>query len=385
MNKKSILQNVDKKLLLNALELYSASFESIMSEHEAKILIDKLSGLIKQDVIKKFSRTNKAVPFQVLKLIYFIGEYKKAYLHSKDDSKKQRTNTLEALGKGLQKRKEKAKELRQISRDENMDISTRSMALYSRILLIAFKNKAYSKTGLLILGYFFLNFPFHKHIMLRYFAHKKHYVESLQYFEDALHLFEYTYLSRDKIINSLLIVVYSQLVQLGIEKNEAYRASKDIVRTFLDDENLTDKFRHSLLDKDIYFAGVYNGLPIFQYYTGKDDSYYIDKDVRQIQRFFKLFIAMQKQSKQLSSIFNTTFKLMMPNTPVSFDRVVSTFEADIDVIKSVMLSNHLTFVRTPFYLFDKVTPYKITLITKLKSLCLHLRTTFAVLITKSAH
>ncbi|HAF29759.1 MAG TPA: hypothetical protein DCG75_12000, partial [Bacteroidales bacterium] len=71
---------------------------------------------------------------------------------------------------------------------------------------------------------------------------------------------------------------------------EAFKYTKDLVYSFIDKTpELTDKYRKEYVtDKeDIYCAGIYNGLPIYTWYTGKNKSYYNDKDIKKMKVIFR--------------------------------------------------------------------------------------------------
>ena len=366
------------ELIENAIDFYSKNFDSIFTPSELENLQKKLLNTIEYDIVHWYPSYDKDLPLNTLSLIYFIGEYKRAYRDSKKDYKDNRTDTLESLGKGFPNKKEASKKFFDEMNDKNLDINDRVMALYKRMLLLGVKNKRYSKIGVSILGYIYMNFPMHYRELKRFYCSKPSSLMLLDKMSETLKYFEYTYLAQDKISNSLLIILYNKLTLYGVDEKQAFKFSKDIVSTYLDEDKIpTDKYRISYLqEKDIYFAGLYSGLPIYQWYTGKQESYYSDRDIKQFQKFVRLMRKEINSSFQSSHITTSMFKKLQPNTPITLDDIFNILENDNNMTRSIILDTHQYFIKKPFKLLFTMIPLKITLKDKIKSFFLVLLTKF---------
>lgn len=91
-------------LIHNAFDFYNKSLGEIFSNIEYQDLSSKLQEIIEYDHIIKNKKLLYDLPQNTLYLIYFIGEYKKAYLYAQQDKKDKNKNTLESLGKGFPKK-----------------------------------------------------------------------------------------------------------------------------------------------------------------------------------------------------------------------------------------------------------------------------------------
>lgn len=367
------------ELISNAIEFYNTNLGAVFTTHKEEYLAKKLSEIIEFDIVKKYSAYQNKLPLTTLTIIYFIGEYKKAYLQSKE----KRADTLESLGKGYAKKQELYKKLREISNNKSIRKNERIEAFFKKMLIMALKNKKYSKIGIFITAELYTQLPLYARMIKEFSSHSSKTKDILDIAKESLKYFEYTYLSSDKIVNSLLVIIFTKLTLIGIDEKKAFKFAKDIALTFIDDSSIhTDKYRLSYLtDNEVYLAGLYKGLPIYQWYTGSKSSYYSDDDVKQFQRYTKI---MQKE------LFNTAFsgfiakvlyKVATRNNPISLESALDILSSDIKQAKGVLLSTHKSFAKMPVRLLDMLAPQIITPSSKIKSIFLAVYTKFADLKT----
>ena len=372
------------EFIKNAFDFYNENIGKVFSDSESNNLSSKLQEIIEYDNIKIYSGFSKKIPIHSLVLIYFIGEYKKAFLHATKESMKERKNTLESLGKGFESKKKEYKKNLSILNDGIIDPRSKIEVLLKKLLLMSLKNKRYSKVGMLILGLIYNNLPLYTRELRWYFTYDKRTQTIMDTLEDTLKYFEYTHLSPDKIVNSLLIVLYTRLILLGLDKNKAFKWSKEITALFIDDRDVpTDKYRLSYLtENEIYFAGLYNGMPIYQWYTGSKESYYDDNDVKQFQKFIKIMERESKQSFIASFLGDSLFKALAPKQEMKLDEAMNKLIDDTPVAHNEMISTHKMFSNLAIRLVDVLIPPKITLFQHIFAFVFRIATIFTSFKTK---
>lgn len=366
------------ELINNTFEFYNQNLGGLFSKLESEHLSNKLLNIIEYDILKKYSAHPNKLPLTTLTIIYFIGEYKKAYLQSKE----KRADTLESLGKGYAKKQELYKKLREISNNKFIRKNERIEAFFKKMLLIALKNKRYSKIGIFITTELYTQLPLYARMIKEFSSHNSN-EDILDIAKESLKYFEYTYLSSDKIVNSLLIIIFTKLTLIGIDEKKAFKFAKDIVLTFIDDTSIhTDKYRLSyLINNEIYLAGLYKGLPIYQWYTGSNSSYYSDNDVKQFQKYTMI---MQKELRKTAFsrfMAKALYKALARNNPISLESALDVLSSDIQRTRETLLSTHKNFAKMPMRLADMLSPQIITSSSKIKSLFLAIYTIFADLKT----
>lgn len=378
------LQNMQKtklttELINDSIEFYNAKFGRILTDKEQKILSDKILNIIEFDTIAHHSKYPNVPPLHTIVLIYLICEYKKAHLASKE----KRADTLESLGKGYAKKQELYKKLKAISHNKLLGKKERIEAFFKKMLLMALKNKRYSKIGIFISAQLYSQFPQYARYIKKFSSHNSKTEEILNIAEESLKYFEYSYLSSDKIVNSLLILLYTKLTLIGINEKKAFKFAKDIVLTFIDDSSIhTDKYRLSYLtENEIYLAGLYKGLPIYQWYTGSKGSYYSDDDVRQFQTYAKIMQNEMQKTAFSRFVSNVLYRAAIRNNPISLESALDILASDIQRAREMLLSTHKTFARMPIRFAVTLAPQIITPSSKVKSLFLAIYTIFADLKT----
>ena len=104
---------LNTELISNTFNFYHKNLGEVFSRNEIKNLSERLLNIVKYDYININEKLLYPLPHNTLYLIYFIGEYKKAYNYSKRTDKPK--NNLESLGKGnYNKKKEFEKGLNHI-------------------------------------------------------------------------------------------------------------------------------------------------------------------------------------------------------------------------------------------------------------------------------
>lgn len=367
------------ELINNAIEFYNTKFGGVLTDKEQEILSDKILNIVEFDILAHHPKYPNVPPLSTMVVIYLICEYKKAYMASKE----KRADTLESLGKGYAKKQELYKKLQVMSHNKSLGKKERVEVFFKKMLLMALKNKRYSKIGIFIAAQLYSEFPKYARYIKEFSSHSSKKEDILNIADESLKYFEYSYLSSDKIVNSLLILLYTKLTLIGIDKKKAFKFAKDIVLTFIDDITIhTDKYRLSYLtDNEIYLAGLYKGLPIYQWYTGAKNSYYSDDDVKQFQGYTKIMQNEMQKTAFSRFVSKVIYKAAIRNNPISLESALDILLSDIKQARGVMLSTHKTFVRMPMRLADMLAPQIITPSSKIKSLFLAIYTKFADLKT----
>ena len=338
-------QKLTSELIDNAFDFYNKNLEEVFLENEIKNLSQKLLTIVEYDYMNTNEKLQYPLPQNTLYLIYFIGEYKKAYNHSKRTDKPK--NNLESLGKGnYNKKKEFEKGLNHIF-DETLDISIRYEHFFKNLLLLLLKKPSYKKVSLFMLGIISTQYPFMKPYLLEAFKDEKEILLSLNTLDYTLDFFEYSHLSDGKISNSALIMIYTVLTQnLNIDGDIAFKNAKYLTDTFIDTKNdyPTDSYRQVHITKrDIYYAGVYNGMPIFQWYIHENQKYFKQKDKEKLKVILKLFLKGIKEDEATGQDINQE----LTPTENMFIQILAnlTNEKGIDILIS---STHTEFAKLPF-------------------------------------
>jgi len=87
MGSKKIIYEKKIELINNTFDFYNKNLGEIFSEIEYQKLSTKLLEIIEYDHIIKDKKLSNDLPQYTLYLIYFIGEYKKAYQYASKDNK----------------------------------------------------------------------------------------------------------------------------------------------------------------------------------------------------------------------------------------------------------------------------------------------------------
>lgn len=344
------------ELINNAFNFYDQNLGQVFLESEQKNLATKLLNIIEYDHILKNKKLPYDLPQQALYLLYFIGEYKKAYQYAKQDKKDKSKDTFESLGKGFPKKEKAYKEGLEKALDKSIDIDERMNEFIKALMLSLLKKRKYKKVSMYFLGSTHMTFPLIKALFNSIHLYNSFMQLALNAMEYTRDYFRYTHLAEDKILNSSLIVIYTCLTQnLNIDQDKAFRYSKELVNTFVDDKGyLINRYRKDYLtDKEIYYAGIYQGMPIFQWYiSSQHRSYYTDQDIKKFKVLTRVFF--NEKNLGLTATFLIMSILKLFNKKASSNdltNVYASMRSDTG-IRILLLSSHKQFASAPFALLQ---------------------------------
>lgn len=381
--KKSILTI---ELISDALDFYNKNFGEVFLEGEIRSFSEKLLMIVEYDYIIQNKKLPHNLPQNTLYLIYFIGEYKKAYQYATQDNKDKNKDTFEGLGVGFPNKEKVFKNGLEKILDESIDINERVKLLFKNMLLLPLKKPAYKKIGMLFLGTTYINFSLIKSLLNNIHNHNKYMQMSLNALELALEFYEDTYIAEDKILNSSFIMIYTVLTQnLKMEEEKSFKYSKDLVNTFIDTKKyVTDKYRQSYLtDKNIYFAGIYNGMPIFQWYISDiHPSYYLNEDIKKLKVIFRKIYTKNELDFTQSYVMLVILKLFNKKASIKDVEIIYKSINETSEINKWIYTSHKFFSALPAPLLQHLPKPKKSFILKIMSLFIGILSKFAELKSK---
>lgn len=220
-----------------------------------------------------------------------LNNYTKTYNKSLN-----KIDTLKSLGKGNKNRKKRLKENNQTIKDKTLPFEIRLKAIYENIYLSRII-KGDTKFAYLLLSVMFI-YRGTLNSLFRLLFNEKQMTQIVKPFDEALEFYEFTYIAPSKIANSCAICMYQYLTHFSHIKDEEkiVKIIRDtILEHFPNDAHV--KLRAENLKKEIYCAGIYNGMPIFQWHTSSiKESYYTDKDID------KYYLYLKKALKDIGYI-----------------------------------------------------------------------------------
>lgn len=228
-----------------------------------------------------------------------IQDYVNAYNLDADKLEKE---YLVNLGKGNSKRKKLIEDNQKKIDDPSLTEYEKQFYQYMNQILELLVNQKDNKLGLyLIAAYFNQKDPI-KNAIVNAFYYNPLVKIALDDFSELMEYFSYSYFAKDKIINSLIILLYTLLVECEkCDKKEAIKFIKMVVNTNFKKIDIPTRIRSDYIENhSIYCAGVYEKLPIFQFYTGDKESYYNDEDIEKVQSFLNYFIAKKEMIPKFS-------------------------------------------------------------------------------------
>lgn len=245
---------------------------------------------------KNYQATNtvQTIEIHLFVVLYFIVVYKNTYTYSLEKrNKNEQHETLEQLKKGYKRKKEKFLQFKEESKNTDLNNNYRARSLAKRMLILLAQNKRYSKTGLLIPAIMHMNKDFLLNLIIKQENNLKTDIDLVGAFENTLDYFSFTYIATSKIVTSFIIVMYTRLTMLGIESKEALDFTKYVANRLFGNDVANDYREDFFTDRKIYLAGIYNGIPIFNWYVPKDKNnpnYYSDKDIESIRSIFNKYL-----------------------------------------------------------------------------------------------
>jgi hypothetical protein len=369
------------ELIENALEFYNQNLGKAFSEIETENLSKKLLNIIEYDHIIKASFLPYDLPQYTLTIIYFIGEYKKAYSYASQDKKDKNKNTAEALEKGYARKEKAYKENKEKMNDASLSPEERIEAFFKTMIFLLLKKQDYNKISILLLTSIYSQYPMLNMIFTNVDKFNKLMRLVMQAQEDALQTLEYTYLSKDKISNSSVIMIYTVLTSaLQLDEKEAFKHTKDLVYSFIDKTaELTDKYRKDYLtEKDIYCAGMYNGMPIYTWYTGKYESYYDYEDIKKMKVIIRAIPNIKDLTLMEKDVSSNMLRMYDKNMSL---KDIEKIKNEEEIMKFFKLS-YKQFALMPFSLFQYIAKPNKSIFIWIKALFYALITKFTELKTK---
>lgn len=369
------------ELISNTLDFYNKNLGEVFSRTETENLSNRLLNIIEYDHIIKDKSLSYELPQYTLTIIYFIGEYKKACKYASQDKKDKVQNTVEALEKGYARKEKAYKDNKEKINDKSLSAEDRTEAFFKTLIYLLLKKPSYNKVSILLLTAIYGIYPFINKSFSYLGMFNRIMQVVLQEQENALQTLEYTYLSKDKILNSSLIMIYTVLtLAVKLDDGKAFKYAKELLTSFIDDDSsYTDKYRKSYLtENDIYCAGMYNGLPIYTWYTGNNQSYYDDNDIKKVEILLRAMNGRNGMgfmgkvvSLSLLRIFKKDATLKDIEEADNKDEIIKWFK-----------SSYKQFATTPFPLFQHMMKPKKSILTWTIALIFGIITKFTELKTK---
>lgn len=248
--------------------------------------------------------------FQSLKHSYIktcielhIQDYVKAYNIDTDKLEKE---YLVNLGKGNTKRKKLIEDNQQRIDDPSLSEYEKQFYIYMNQILEMIVDPNDNKLALTLLALYFNQQDFIKNSLIDAFYFDPRVKIALDDLTETMEYFSYSYFSKDKIINSLIILLYILLVNFEkCNKKEATKFIELVINSNFKKADIPTRIRADYIEKyPIYCTGIYNKLPIFQFYTGEKESYYNEEDIKKVQDFLNYFIEKKELNPQFSKNSN---------------------------------------------------------------------------------
>ncbi|MGA1933104.1 hypothetical protein ACH5BF_10360 [Arcobacter sp. YIC-464] len=343
------------------------------SPKQKQDIINQIKTTIPNDINLKFN--GNFYPKHNLVLFHLINDYHLAYTKSKKEEKNSRINTLESLGKGNKKRKDRFEKNKELLKSTSISNETKLTAFYENLILKRILKGDY-KFAYLLLTYFYMYQPQIEKLQKQILLFSGYSEIIINAYNKALNFFEFTYLTPQKIVNSCAIAVYQYLKISVPEVSEEERLKfiRSIINTHFS-EDAPSSLRANFFEREIYCAGIYNSTPIFQWNTStKKESYYSEKDIKKLYR-------MINSERKKSKINNTLLinKLVKKEHRQYIDYFYENEERFSEIIKATSI----TYVQNPNKLIKILDEnYKKTFTDYIKLPFKTLNTIFVALVTK---
>lgn len=223
------------------------------SELESVIKIE-IQKLIPNDINLKYK--GQIYPKHQLFLSHLISDYHESYLKSFDNEKKNRTNTLESLGKGNEKRKKRYFKNKDILKNKKSTKREFLIALYENLILKRII-KGDLKFAYLLLNYLYLYQLQTTKLLNKIFLFNDKYKLVIDSLYEALKFFEFTYLVPSKIVNSCAICLnqYIKTYLPNITEEERLKFIRNIINIHFS-KHAPATLRADYFNREIYCAGL---------------------------------------------------------------------------------------------------------------------------------
>ncbi|MFA6742154.1 MAG: hypothetical protein WCR78_11775 [Arcobacteraceae bacterium] len=298
----------------------------------------EIQKLIPNDINLKYN--GEIYSKHQLVLSHLISDYSEAYLKSFDNEKKARTNTLESLGKGNEKRKKRYFKNKDILKNKKSTKREFLIALYENLILKRII-KGDLKFAYLLLNYLYLYQLQTTKLLNKIFLFNDKYKLVIDSLYEALKFFEFTYLVPSKIVNSCAICLnqYIKTYLPNITEEERLKFIRNIINIHFS-KHAPATLRADYFNREIYCAGLYNGTPIFQWYAPADlsKSYYNKKDIN---KYFRMFTLLRKDLGVLNKVVTSEF------VKKEHKEIVEEHFVDINKFKTIITSSSIAYVSNP--------------------------------------
>ena len=299
---------------------------------------DDIKKLIPNDINLKYN--GKIYPKHQVVLSHLISDYHDAYLKSADNEKKERTNTLESLGKGNVKRKKRYEKNKDILKNKSSTKKEYLIALYENLILKRII-KGDLKFAYLLLNYIYIHQIQTFSLLNNMFLFNSKYKIVVDSLYEALKFFEFTYLVPSKIVNSCAICLnqYIKAYLPNITEEERLKFIRNIINIHFS-KHAPTSLRADYFEREIYCAGLYNGTPIFQWHAPADlsKSYYTQKDIN---KYFRIFNLLRKDLGILNNVVINKFAKKEQK------KMIEEYFTDIDKFKTIITSNSVAYIQNP--------------------------------------
>lgn len=253
-----------------------------LSIQQVDILLQEITNYMEYDEIIEIN--HKKIPKTVFYFFDLINNYYHAYNLSKIEEISNRNNTLESLDKGNPNRRKKYNDNEALIKNKNIYWSDRLVPLYeNQILKLILDGK--QKIAYLTLTLAFIYKDTLKSIFNEIFKFNKDYIITLEKLDQSFDFFNFTYLKTPKIITSSIILMYIYLKEsTDLEDPQILKLIR-FISNYLYNSDAPSKIQENYFEREIYCAGIYNGLPIFQWHTSTiHNQYYDDETIKEVEK-----------------------------------------------------------------------------------------------------
>lgn len=331
---------VTKNHIYSLNELISEKLHTKLKDNEINDILTNINELLDIDTIQTIH--NKEIQTKHLSIFNLINEYHKAYQLSEDTEKEQRTNTLESLDKRNANRKKRFENNKIKLKDKNIHWTSRLVVYYENLLLrYIFKGK--QKTAYLLLSIIFINKSFYMYHFNHIFKYSNIIKTSLIKFEESLNFFSFTYLAPSKIVVSISILLYQYLKKYTeLQDDKVLKFIRYIVNFYFK-KDAPSRIQEQYFKREIYCAGIYNNLPIFQWYTStKKDEYYSNKDIKRLQIFYnKSLHSLKNLAPFINAYFGENKKEILKPTTQDIKNIIKNLPKKYLEIEQLKLNTKL--------------------------------------------
>jgi hypothetical protein len=267
-------------------KLFRSSNLTNLSKDQVEKILKEISKYIEYDEIIKLN--NNFLPKTILHFFDLINNYYTAYTLSSEDYIKDRSNTLESLNKGNSKRQKRFNENKLSIEDKDINWTDRLIPFYeNQILKLILDGK--QKIAYLSLVMAFIYKDTFKSIFNEIFKFDKDYLIAIKKLDSSFNFFNFTYLKTPKVVTSSIILMYLYLKESTNLEDEQTLKLVRYISNYLYDKDAPSRIQENFFEREIYCAGIYNGLPIFQWHTSSiHDQYYTNEVIKEVEKLINI-------------------------------------------------------------------------------------------------